>query len=57
MFSSGESLDVLSVLKGSLILVAGRVVLHTEMGLCGTVPGPFSFDFVSSLRILLCSVV
>ena len=48
MFCSGGSPAVLSVLKGNLILVAGRVVLHTEMGLCRSVPGSFSFDFDSA---------
>ena len=57
MFSSGGPPAVLSLLKENLILVAGRVVLQTEMGLCRSVPGSFSFDFVSSLRILLCSVL
>ena len=44
MFPSGGSPAVLSVLKESLILVAGRVVLQTEMGLCRSV----SFNFISS---------
>ena len=57
MFSSGGPSAVLSVLKENLILVAERVVLQTEMGLCRSVPGSFSFDFISSLRILLCSVL
>ena len=57
MFSSGGPPAVLSVLKENLILVAGRVVLQAEMGLCRSVPSSFSFDFVSSLRILLCSVL
>ena len=57
MFSSGGPPAVLSVLKENLILVAGRVVLQTEMGLSRSVPGSFSFDFVSFLRILLCSVL
>ena len=57
MFSSGGSPAVLSALKGNLILVAGRVVLQTEMGLYRSLPSSFSFDFISSLRILLCSML
>ena len=57
MFSSGGSPPVLSVLKGNLILVAGRFILQTEMDLCRSVPGSFSVEFVSSLRILLYSVL
>ena len=57
MSSSGGPPAILSVLKENLILVAGRVVLRTEMGLCRSVPGSFSFDFVSSSWILLCSVL
>ena len=41
MFSSGRSPTVLSVLKGSLILVAGKIVLQTEMGLCRSVLDSF----------------
>ena len=47
MFSSGGSPAVLFVLKGNLTLVARRFVLQTEMGLCRSVPGSFSFDFDS----------
>ena len=57
MFSSGGSPAVLFFQKGNLILVSGRVVSQTETGLCRSVPGSFSFDFVSSLRILLRSVL
>ena len=56
MFSSGGSPTILSVLKGNLTLVAGRVVLQTDMGLCRSVPGSFSFDFVFSLPSNLAKV-
>ena len=54
MFSSGGSPAVLSALKEILILVAGRVVLQTEMDLCRSVPGSFSF-LTSSLPCGFCS--
>ena len=43
MFSSGGSPPVRSVLNENLILVAGRVVFQTKIGLYRSVPGSFFF--------------
>ena len=43
MFSSGGSPAVRSVLNENLILVAGRVVFQTKIGLYRSVPGSFFF--------------